>query len=340
MQLPTVFLMLFIAVLSHRGAIHYDEAYNHDYGPVANHPDWMSRVDGNKRISELSLPGTHDSMSVNGGDIAQNQTMNLLEQLYSGVRVFDIRARHIDNQFRMHHGIVPQNTWFGEDVLRVINFFLEAFPSETILFRLKPEYSETNNTRSFTDTLNAYLEIYGSKRWIPTSQNPTLDEVRGKFIILQDFTGQTPNRQPYGIFYLTLDIQDQYKMGTNWNLHSKWTAVKEHINRARAFHQQRIFMNYLTGSYGSFPYFVVSGHSSHGTSAPRLSTGLTTPGWWYVYPDFPRTSCFIGICTIAFEGTNTLTANYIIYPDNTPVGIIMTDFPGKRLIENIIRLNH
>ena len=101
-------------------------------------------------------------------------------------------------------------------------------------------------------------------------------------------------------------------------------------------------MNYLSGANGSFPYFVVSGHSSPGTSAPRLSTGLTTPVWKDSYPDFPRVDCFIGICTIAFEGTNILTANYIANSSygSSIVGMVMTDFPGKRFVENIIRLNN
>ena len=120
------------------------------------------------------------------------------------------------------------------------------------------------------------------------------------------------------------------------------TVVKKHILKAKNGHQDTLYMNYLSAAKGSFPYFVASGHSSHGTSAPRLSTGLTTPGWSSSYPDFPRVSCFIGICTIAFEGINTLTANYIarrdIASDRLP-GIIMADFPGKRLIDNIIHLN-
>jgi len=131
-------------------------------------------------------------------------------------------------------------------------------------------------------------------------------------------------------------------MSTNWALYDKWTAVKNHLNKSKNGNRNTIYMNYLSGANGSFPYFVVSGHSSPGTSAPRLATGLTTPGWNSSYPDFPRVSCFIGICTIAFEGTNTLTADYVANSSysNGVAGMVMTDFPGKRFIENLIKLNN
>jgi 1-phosphatidylinositol phosphodiesterase len=321
---------------------HNDAAYSHDKRAVANNPNWMSRLRGNKRLGELSLPGTHDSMSTKGGDISKNQTMTLIEQLNSGIRVLDIRTRHINNKFKIYHGIIPQKTDFGEDVLKSIDAFLTANPTETVLFRLRPEYKPSNNTQGYTDTLNRYLAQYGEKRWIPAETNPMLDQVRGKFIILQEFSGITKDGYAYGLPYKDIIKQDKYKMKTNWDLYDKWIAVKHHLIKAKKRNPDTLHMNYLSGAYGSFPYFVASGHSSNGTSAPRLATGLTTPGWKKSYPDFPRVSCFIGICTIAFEGINVLTADYL---ENNSIdkgkmpGIIMADFPGKRLIENIINQN-
>jgi 1-phosphatidylinositol phosphodiesterase len=231
----------------------------------------------------------------------------------------------------MHHGMIAQDTYF-DDVLRDITNFLNANPSETVLFRLRAEHTSENNTRSYAATLDSYLAQNGSKHWVPTNSNPTLDEIRGKFVILQEFSGGN-----YGLSYGYIDKQDDYQMSTNWDLYDKWTSIKNHINKAQNGNRNTIYMNYLSAAVGSMPYFVASGHSSNGTSAPRLATGLTTPGWNSSYPDFPRVSCFIGICTIAFEGTNILTADYIANGGFT--GMVMADFPGKRLIENIIKLN-
>ena len=317
---------------------HNDEAYNHGSGAVASNPAWMAKVSDSTRLSELNLPGTHDTMSVLGGDIAQNQVMTLREQLDSGIRVLDLRTRHTgESDFIMHHGIVNQNTKFGVDVLQVIDDFLTDNPSETVIFRLTP--TDESVDKNYAEVLGNLIDQYGGGRqWDPdgedTSNNPTLANMRGKFVVLdQGIAGD------WGINYWIQDIQDDYSLGTNWDLYNKWESVKAHIEKSEHGGRETIFMNYLSGSGGSFPYFVASGHSSNGTSASRLSTGLTTPGWESSYPDFPRVSCFIGICTIAFEGTNTLTADYIASGETDFVGIVMADFPGKRLIENIINLN-
>ncbi len=60
---------------------HNNFAYNHDYRAVASNSGWMAGVNGSKRVSELSLPGTHDTMSIRAGDAWQNQTMTLAQQL-------------------------------------------------------------------------------------------------------------------------------------------------------------------------------------------------------------------------------------------------------------------
>lgn len=335
--LLTVFVST-VVLFSSAATAHTDGAYAHEAKAVALNPSWMKFVDGNKRISELSIPGTHDTMSIKSGVIWQNQTMTLSQQLESGIRVFDMRTRHINNKFRMHHGIIAQDTYF-DDVLRDIDTFLTDNPSETVLFRLRSEHTPESNTRSYTETLDAYLADNGSKRYAGSSDNPTLDEIRGKFVILQNFSGGD-----YGINYGSLSIQDDYRMDTNWDLYDKWNAVKAHLNAARTGSSNTIYMNYLSAAVGSFPYFVASGHLTNSTSSPRLSTGFTTPLFKSKYPDFPRTACFIGICTISFEGTNTLAADHMttsgFLNGGARAGMVMADFPGKRLIENTIRLNH
>lgn len=98
-------------------------------------------------------------------------------------------------------------------------------------------------------------------------------------------------------------------------------------------------LSFWTGHGGSFPYFVASGKSSPGNSDPRLATGLTTPGFKNSYPDFPRVACFIGICTIAFEGINILGYNYIVNNNIKYLGIVFTDFLGDPLLQKAIGTN-
>ena len=60
---------------------HYDTAYYHEEQLASNNADWMSGLRDNARLSELSIPGTHDSMSHRSDlsfvDNTRTQTMNL-----------------------------------------------------------------------------------------------------------------------------------------------------------------------------------------------------------------------------------------------------------------------
>jgi 1-phosphatidylinositol phosphodiesterase len=312
---------------------HENQGYSHDAEAKTSNPDWMAALKDSTLVSQISFPGTHDTMSFYGGDIAQTQTMPLAAQLQSGVRVLDIRCRHIADIFAIHHGIVFQEVFFG-DVLNMARDFLKDHPGEAVLMRVKEEYDPEKNTRTFEETFRDYYWAnWKSLFWQPTSDNPTLGEIRGKVVVLQNFSAS----QKYGINYNSFSTQDEYHLDTNWDLYDKWTAVVKQLTAANQGSSSTKYMNYLSGSGGSFPYFVASGHSSPGTSAPRLATGRTTPGWKDSWPDFPRVNCFIGICTIAFEGTDVLTYEHLNKYNR--VGTIMADFPGPGLIKRIIDLN-
>lgn len=330
-------VLLCLFAFSPLAMAHDHGAYQHDSGYRSWQANWMAGIPGSKRLADLSLPGTHDSMAFYGGDAVQTQSMSLNDQLMAGVRVLDIRCRSIDNKFAIHHGFVYQHANF-DDVLTTVKNFLIAHPGETVLMRVKEEYDASNSSLTFGQIFNNYANdpAYADFFWKGSDANVTLGDARRKIVVLANAGGFN-----FGIGWGGLNIQDNYNLTTNWDLYGKWESVRNMLNTAnassagtRGFH-----VNFLSGSGGSFPYFVASGHSSPGTGAPRLATGLTTPGWNSSYPDFPRVDCFIGICTIAFEGTNVLTADNINAYGFGFVGIIMADFPGAGLIDKVINLN-
>ena len=360
-MLPAFFAGLFVTMLA---SAHEHPAYWHedvDSWIEFGTSDWMGTLDGNLRISDLSIPGTHDTMSHYGGDIAKTQTLRLQPQLALGIRALDIRCRHIEDVFAIHHSQVFQNAFFG-DVLEECIGFLDRHPSETILMRVQEEYNPENNTRSFAETFQWYVDIYGASNfWTPpldsnnnpngANQNPTLDEIRGKIVILQAFPSTPSNL--YGLRYQQFNIQDEFELADITKLYDKWLAVKSQLHDAYYGDPDKIYVNFLSGSAKNaavivLPYFVASGHSNPSTGAPRLATGLTTPGWNGSYPDFPRVNCFLGICTIAYEGTNILSFYTIELRNNfnevgaglpCRAGILYMDFPGIGMINEIIRAN-
>ena len=151
-------------------------------------------------------------------------------------------------------------------------------------------------------------------------------------MILQHFSGDI-----HGLLYDTFTTIEHKSYSTNWDQHDRWIAIKNFMASSNTAGSSRIA--FWTGSVGSFPYFCASGKSSPGNSAPRLATGLTTPGFSSYYPDFPRVACFIGICTIAFEGINTLGYNYYTGNGFSYLGITFVDFFGDTLISSVIGLN-
>jgi len=332
----SIFMLLFVLVLPKTVDAHYHPAYLRSISEFhSRNPNWMSEIQDNTRLSQLSIPGTHNTMSNGpGGDIVQNQGLSLNEQLEVGIRFIDIRVAARPNSLTVHHGFVFLARF--EDALNTLRTFLQRNPSEAIYMRLKQEHTSVNDPE-LNRLVNSYLNNpnYKNMFFLSNNANPTLGETRGKIVILRNFEGSS-----LGIRYpASFVIQDNYHLRTNWDLYDKWLSVKEHLNQANKDNGNRIFINYLSGSGGSFPYFVASGHSSPGTHAGRLATGMTHPGWAGSVPDFPRIDWFLGIATIAFEGTNILTSDYIRNQKLRHVGIVAADFPGEALIHNVIRLN-
>jgi 1-phosphatidylinositol phosphodiesterase len=339
---------------------HYHAAYWRESAAGAYYRDWIGNLYGGLTLRELSIPGTHDSMSFYGGDIVQTQSMSLSEQLNAGIRALDIRCRHINNGFAIHHGSVYQKANF-DNVLLGVQSFLASHPREFVVMRVKEEYDPSGNTRSFGDTFKTYYDRNGSLFWQPGSladTNPTIDRLRGKILVFQDWD----ESRLFGINWnrnssYSMELQDDWEISTKPQpFYDKWND-KVKYNLDKAFNNppggsgsvsQKTFVNFLSASsylHGvlGFPYFFASGKSSHGTTDPLRLTGWTTPGWKNKVPDFPRVSCTKvkpQVCSIAYLGMNILASNKMENTSGkTRVGIIYADFPGAVLIWNVIIRN-
>ncbi|OUB49898.1 phosphatidylinositol-specific phospholipase C [Bacillus thuringiensis] len=321
-----------------------------------NNPRWMANLNDSFRISELSIPGTHGSMArfplnlSSTNNLAVNQTMDLRTQLQAGIRYLDIRCRHVNNSFPIHHGAIFQNAVFDHNVLDPIQTFLHNNPSETILMRVQQEYTPQNNTRSFEATFAEYHSRYKGLFWNPTNNNPRLGEVRGRIILLQQFGGPL-----FGINYGSLDIQDRWNLNlppSNISLspditYNKWIYIRNHFNRAMNDHSRlRIHLNHLSASPGRlsitnpswfpYPWFVASGYASRSNnSASQVASNINTQQW----PDYIRERSLTNI-RVLFGGTNNLTTRRIRDGRITHAGIIAADFPGPGLIQGTIALNN
>src|SRR6266404_2232831 len=366
--------LILIFSLTEVSRAHEHPSYSHRAGPKANNRGWMGALRNDLRLSDLTIPGTHESMSLHGTDYSKNQTMDLWSQLVSGVRVLDIRCAIVEIAnpteppgafFNLYHGSIYQKANFDE-VLRTVLVFLRQNPGETVLMRVKQE--RTNDPPRFEDVFRRRYwnkDEYNKHFWKWTSENPTLSEMRGKIVVLQDFARwQCPERKPdvpvtvphpdYGLCYNSFLDQDYFALDGNEDLYNKWEKVKKHLadaNEDTPENNDKKYINYLSGGTNTrnplakglpFPYFVVSGHWNPATGADRLSTMYDAHGHPGLYPNFPRLhSALFGFKFIYYEGTNTFVFGAIKKGGEYTrrVGIIMTDFPGGGLINRVICLN-
>lgn len=120
---------------------------------------WMRDISDDARVTALSIPGTHDTCSVDGLlGFGKTQNLDLLDQLNAGIRFLDIRLSHYRDNLFVHHDVVHMGKSYA-DVLDICTNFLTQYPSEAILLSVK-------NEERFDSTLGRFApsEVFGKFR--------------------------------------------------------------------------------------------------------------------------------------------------------------------------------
>ena len=239
--------------------------------------NWMAGIKDTKLLSQLSIPGTHDSGAryepLSG--TAKCQNLTIAEQLNAGVRFLDIRCRHIDNTFTIHHGSVYQNINF-DDVLNACTSFLDDNPSESIIMSVKEEYDPENNTRTFLQTLNSYIS-QTSSYWYLNNTVPILGSARGKIVLFRRFGSASiglnaSNWADDTTFSISgetnMRVQDNYNCDS---ASEKWTDVSTMLTEAKGGNASTLYVNFSSG-YTSGLFGIPSITSISNSVNPNLNT--------------------------------------------------------------------
>lgn len=233
---------------------------------------WMSNIPDVAFLTDITIPGTHNSGANCGNNWVKCQNLSIEAQLKIGIRAFDIRCRHIGDAFAIHHGAFFLNKWFGPDVRDVFVRFLKDHPSESIILLVQSEHTATGNTRDFEETMQGYMRGY-EKYFYLTENNPRLKDIRGKIVLLRRFSS---NISPFGnrIYvennctsesYTTIKarIQDAYKVPTVFDFGSKWSQALNLLTTASHFwngdNYNWLYINFLSGSGSPAPWDVANG---------------------------------------------------------------------------------
>ncbi len=291
-----------------------------DHLDTARHPEWMSALPDDVSLSTLSIPGTHDTLSIHGGkagpavltqenfdtgcaqpDLRCPSVQTLNTQLESGIRALDIRVRRDEaGNLAVQHGDFYQQSNF-DDALRVTSEFLARHPGETVLMRVKAEC--TNDGAPFrcadagglppdSGLIDRYLDAQ-PRVWRPAASGPVpvprLGEVRGALVVMcADGVDERG---------LPLAVQDLWDGPSR---EEKWAAVAAHLDRAEANDGRTLSVNYLSAS---------------GVPDPRKFPGR--------YADYE----------------NQQALDLLRSQPTLATGVLMMDFPGPALVGEIIGHN-
>ena len=66
---------------------------------------WQGSLPDHLLVTQVSLPGTHNSLALHGTDLARCQSKSLEQQLALGIRFFDLRVKLKHHRLLMYHGI-------------------------------------------------------------------------------------------------------------------------------------------------------------------------------------------------------------------------------------------
>ena len=161
--------------------------------------DWMETVPDETKLSNMSIPGTHDSCTqyVDMRYIFQCQDASVATQLIYGYRYLDMRLvleqKHDQQTLVLKHSIArckASNSPFAgtltlNDVLRDVSAFLDAHPTETVILCMKAENSK-DDVAQVQKLLYEQID-QNPQMWYLANEIPTLEQVRGKIVLATRF---------------------------------------------------------------------------------------------------------------------------------------------------------
>lgn len=234
----------------------------------------------------------------------------------------------------IYHGHVSTGYDF-QDVLQTVFSFLDENPSEGVIMRVKEEgaplpigspsdnwESGTYNT-TFEEAFNYYrltnpITAPGSKKHLLTPWPekearlvPTMGEMRGRVLVLYEFETLSTS---YGIPWTSshIALEDMCIILNPALLEAKWDAVRRNLEAAAvsADDGDVLFLSHLSASVGVTPIEAAAGPLEDRTNGTVIDGLNERTGTW-----------------LEAKGTTGKT------------GVIMADFPGQRLVGNILERN-
>ena len=155
---------------------------------------WMTELPGHLPLSILSIPGTHNSPThYVAPPSVRCQAVSPQEQLHNGARFFDFRVypeNPPEDSLVLVHSVFPislSGKKYFRDLYRVILEFLRRNPDETIIMSLKREGAGAATDQQLSQIIRDHYVDPDTARWYTDPVVPTLDQARGKIVLIRRF---------------------------------------------------------------------------------------------------------------------------------------------------------
>lgn len=245
-----------------------------------NNSTWMSELDDDILLSEISIPGTHDSGTahVELPYVMRCQNTSISRQLANGYRYIDLRVcvdektedDEVIKNLKIVHNFADcrvagnpfSDKLLFKDVATNLYDFLDKNPDEAVIVNIKIE----DDTHSVSEIQEFIHEVISenSNYWYLDDEIPYLGDVRGKIVLMTRYydeaqTGETgiqlrwseqnntkPVEMPYELYMMPacrLWVQDRYK----YSVEDKYEAVVDGLENCEA-DENTIFLNFVSTS--------------------------------------------------------------------------------------------
>lgn len=160
---------------------------------------WMKDIPDDTLLSNMTIPGTHDSCAESNIPFVRTQYLSITKQMEAGIRFLDLRCRvHSNGHLYMYHGGIPINLPMYlklDKVMHDIFTFLskDGNPTDTVLISINnDDVSGQDPPSLFYNAVKQHIEntppySTGEPRWITSRTTVTLGDARGKAVLLRRY---------------------------------------------------------------------------------------------------------------------------------------------------------
>ncbi|XP_061112001.1 1-phosphatidylinositol phosphodiesterase-like, partial [Conger conger] len=175
----------------------------------------MSAIPNDKPLSEVTIPGTHESMTLYGSPVIQCQVWSLNIQLDAGLRYFgiDLQENFFTTNLEVRDGAIIHQQFI--EVLTTLKSFLMNHRSEVVLLMVTAHSREV--IKRIKKLINGDIDV-----WVKPSV-PTMAEVRGKIVFMESKSVNL------GVFNRDTYIKGDEKFK---NLEKKMGIIIKRLNQA------------------------------------------------------------------------------------------------------------